>query len=97
MHLAPWTHRIQQAIEDTEKTFFAQVFGNIGRKRSKRLRLLCRIDSAEHRRKILALRMLESAKERKERILSEPPLTRNVGELQWACRDIAGMLRREKI
>ncbi len=34
--------------------------------------------------------MLERAKERKERILSEPPLTRNVGELQWACRDIAG-------
>ncbi len=28
----PWTPRIQQAIEDTEKTFFAQVFGNIGRK-----------------------------------------------------------------
>ncbi len=97
MHLVPWTPRIQQAIEDTEKTFFAQVFGNIGRKRSKRLRLLCRIDSAEHRRKILALRMLERATERKERILAEPPLTRNVGELQWACRDIAAMLRRETI
>ncbi len=40
--------------------------------------------------------MLERAKERKERILSEPPFTRNVGELQWACRDIAAMLRREQ-
>ncbi len=66
MHLVPWTLRIQQAIEDTE-TFFAQVFGNIGRKCSKRLRLLCRIDSAEHRRKILALRMLKKKAQRTER------------------------------
>ncbi len=79
-----------------EKTFFAQLFGNIGRNRSKRLRLLCRIDSADHRRKMLALRKLERAKERKEKILSETLPARNIGELQWACRDIAAMLRREQ-
>ncbi len=96
MHLAPLTARLLQAIEDAENTFFARSFGNIGRKRSKRPCLLCGIDSAAHERKMVALRKLEKAKERKERVVSGTPPKRNVGEVQWVCRDIAAMPHREK-
>ncbi len=40
--------------------------------------------------------MIERAKERNERILTEPLPTRNTCELQWDCRDIEAMPRREK-
>ncbi len=39
--------------------------------------------------------MLERAEERKEDSIGTSP-HENVGELQWACRDIAAMLRREQ-
>ncbi len=51
------------AVEAVEKTFFSQIFGGIGRNLPSRLRLLCRVEAAESRRKVLAFRMLERAME----------------------------------
>ncbi len=50
---------LRAQIEKVEKAFFSQVFGTIGRNRTKRLRLLCRIGAAEEQRKLLALKMLK--------------------------------------
>ncbi len=77
MHLTPWAPELSAQIEEIEKAFFSQVFGAIGRNRTKRLRLLCRIDAAEERRKMLALKMLERSRDRKKLILARPGELRN--------------------
>ncbi len=94
MHLTPWTPAISSGVEEVERLFLGQIFGGMGRNRAQRLRLLCRIQSAENRREILALRMLERAREQKKKILAQPRQDRNMTELQWISRDIAEMLRK---
>ncbi len=82
MHLTPWAPELSAQVEEVEKTFFSQVLGAIGRKCTKRLRLLCRIDVAEDRRKLLALKMLERTRVRKKLILAQQRELRNFEELQ---------------
>ncbi len=94
MHLTSWTPAISSGVEEVERLFSRQVFGGIGRNRAKGLRLLCRIQSAENRIEILALRMLARAREQKKKILAQPRQDRNMTELQWISRDIAAMLRK---
>ncbi len=89
MPLTLWTPTISSGVEEVERMFFGQVFGGMGRNRAQRLSLLCRIQSAENRRDVLALRMLERAREQKKKILDQPRQDRNMTELQWIGRDIA--------
>ncbi len=101
MHLTPWAPELSAQIEEVEKTFFSQVFGAIGRNRTKRLRFLCRIDAGEDRRKILALKMLERTRDRKKLILAQPRELRNLksanGQVEIrgdvTARPIPGALR----
>ncbi len=88
-----WLHgppKLKKALEDVEKTFVAQMFGANRRNRTKRQRLPCIIDLAEHRRRVLALTMLERAKERKKKILAQ--LYR--GETSMKCSWLAETLLR---
>ncbi len=73
--------------EEVEKAFFQQVFGAIGRNRTTRLRLLCRIELEKNRREALALRMLERAVARKMYILSQSRQDRNFEELGISAKN----------
>ncbi len=90
MHLTLWVPELSAHIEEVEKAFFSQLFGAIGRNRTKLLRLLCRISAAKDRRKILALKMLERTRDRKKVILAQPRELRNFEELQWTSREFRG-------
>ncbi len=84
------------AIAEVEKSFLFLVFGGLAHRRMERLRMLCRIHTPKHRRVILAFRMLQRARSRKEAILRRQRSERNFDELHWVSRDIAAMLSEEQ-
>lgn len=94
MHLTPWTQDVQNAIKEVEQTFFKQIFGPLARGKTDRLRLLCRIQTAEQRREILAFKMLRRTVMKEQKYLEDPPESRHTQELQAIRNDIAALENR---
>ncbi len=91
LHLTPWNEQISNAVASVESQFFGQILGKIGRSNIHRIRSMCRIQSPEDRRSLLAQCMTKRIKGKIARLREAPQSNRNKRELTEAENDLEAM------